>query len=104
MKRVHFVWMGLASAVLVAGAANATASSPSPGLVKGLDGGLYLPYKPAVVRETQQALEQKGLYAGKIDGVLDAATMRATADFQRSNGLQASGMPTPRTREALGTS
>ncbi len=101
MKRVHLVLIGLASAVLTAGAANATAASSRHDLVKGLDGSHYLPYKPTIVREAQQALEQKGLYSGKIDGILDTATMRATADFQRKNGLRASGVPTPRTRHAL---
>ena len=101
MKRVHFVLMSLASASLIAGAANAMATHPSHGMVKGIDGGHYLAYKPSVVRETQQALEKKGLYTGKVDGRLDAATMHAIADFQKQNGLRRSGVPTPHTRHAL---
>ena len=104
MKRFNVTLLSLASAVLMAGAANAAAMSTSHGLLKGLDGGHYLPYKPSVVRHTQQALEEKGLYSGKVDGILDTATMRATADFQRQHGLQTCGVPTPHTRHALGIS
>ena len=71
-------------------------------LVHGLDGGQYLPYKASTVRETQQKLEQKGLYKGDANGVMNRETMRATAEFQKENGLQASGVPSPRTREKLG--
>jgi len=97
--------LGLVSAAaLVAAATGALALPASHGLVKGIDGDSYLPYKTSIVRETQEALEHKGIYHGKVDGVLDADTMKATAELQKENGLAASGVPTPRTREALGVS
>jgi len=71
-------------------------------LVKGLDGGHYLPYRASLVRETQQKLEHQGLYTGEANGVLNSETMRATAEFQKQQGLDPSGVPTPRTREKLG--
>jgi hypothetical protein len=70
-------------------------------LVLGLDGGEYDPYSVTTVQQVQQALTSKGLYSGAISGVLDKATMEALAEFQKSNNLQACGVPTPRTREAL---
>jgi peptidoglycan hydrolase-like protein with peptidoglycan-binding domain len=96
MKRIRVTLTSFVTTALIAGAASAMAPQ-----VKGMDGGHYLPYKPAVVRETQQALEKKGLYSGKIDGRLDAATMHAIAAFQKQHGLQRSGVPTPHTRHAL---
>ena len=102
MKPMHVTLSSLVTASLIAGAASAMATHHGHGLVTGVDGGRYLAYKPSVVREMQQALEKKGLYAGKIDGRLDAATMHAIADFQKQNGLHGSGVPTPHTRHALG--
>jgi len=99
MKRT-FVPIAI-SAVLLAGAAGAATPAANGSLVKGLDGDVYLPYKPSVVRETQEKLESHGLYSGAIDGVLDHDTMRATAEFQKQNGLHVSGVPTPSTRRAL---
>jgi peptidoglycan hydrolase-like protein with peptidoglycan-binding domain len=88
------------AAALLLAAASASAARAS--LVNGLDGGEYPPYKASLVRETQQKLEQNGLYKGKKNGVLDSQTMRATAAFQKEKGLHVSGVPTPRTREQLG--
>jgi murein L,D-transpeptidase YcbB/YkuD len=104
MKRIYVTLTSFVTTALIAGAANAMATHHSQGWVKGVDGGHYLAYKPSVVRETQQALEKKGLYSGKIDGRLDAATMHAIADFQKHNGLNRSGVPTPHTRHALAIS
>ena len=101
MKRIYVTLTSLVTASLIAGAANAMPTHQSNGFVKGVDGGHYLAYKPSIVRETQQALENNGLYSGQIDGRLDAATMRAIADFQGQNRLQRSGVPTPHTRHAL---
>lgn len=70
-------------------------------LIRGLDGGEYDPYAPSTVQQVQQALQSQGLYDGPISGVLDEATMQAISEFQKSNGLQVCGVPTPRTREAL---
>lgn len=70
-------------------------------LMLGLDGGLYEPYRASVVRETQRELKREGFYDGPISGVVDEQTMKALGEFQRDNGLQASGVPTPLTREEL---
>jgi peptidoglycan hydrolase-like protein with peptidoglycan-binding domain len=103
MKRKHIGLLGFAAAALLAGATSASAATQGHGLMKGLDGGHYLAYKPSVVRKTQQELEHKGLYKGKIDGILGPETMHATAEFQKQNGLHVSGVPTPATRHKLAT-
>lgn len=100
MKRVAVTLAAFAAAFLLAGGA-AAAVPRDHGLIEGLDGGLYQPYKPSVVRRTQEALKQKGLYAGEVDGVFDEATMRAVGDYQAQHGIVASGVPTPETRKAL---
>jgi peptidoglycan hydrolase-like protein with peptidoglycan-binding domain len=99
MKRPVFTLVIFTACALHAGAAAAVTTSH--GMVKGFDGGLYLPYKPAIVRQTQQALEHRGLYPGPVNGILDETTMRATADFQKKNRIHVSGVPTPATRRAL---
>ena len=82
----------------------------SPGLarqkedmpIRGLDGELYEPYKLATIERTQRALQNRGLYSGPINGILDPPTMQAIYDFQKaSNHLQMCGVPTPRTRMML---
>ena len=80
-------------------------SAPGEGrpfkVVEGLDGATYLAYRPALVNKIQEALKAKGLYGGEVNGVLDQATMEAVAEFQKRHGLEACGVPTPRTRELL---
>jgi peptidoglycan hydrolase-like protein with peptidoglycan-binding domain len=70
-------------------------------LVKGLDGGTYEPYSPAIVQRVQKALKAAGLYQGEENGILDDGTMKAIGDFQEKNGLKVSGVPTPNTRKLL---
>lgn len=70
-------------------------------MVEGADGGRYENYYPSVVKNVQTALETEGLYDGPISGVLDEATSNALAEYQKTHNLRASGVPTPRTREAL---
>ena len=71
-------------------------------LIAGLDGWLYLPYKSITIRRTQQALADRGLYEGPVNGVLDLPTMRAIYTFQKvTHMLQPCGIPTPRTRRML---
>jgi hypothetical protein len=71
-------------------------------LIAGLDGWLYLPYKSITIRRTQQALVDRGLYEGPVNGVLDPPTMRAIYTFQKvTHMLQPCGIPTPRTRRML---
>jgi murein DD-endopeptidase MepM/ murein hydrolase activator NlpD len=50
----------------------------------------------------QVGLRQKGLYAGTVDGVLGASTIRAVRRLQRGAGLVVDGLPGPRTKTALG--
>ncbi len=70
-------------------------------MIQGLDGGTYENYYPSVVKNVQTALQAEGLYAGPISGVLDEATSNALGEYQKANNLRVSGVPTPRTREAL---
>lgn len=70
-------------------------------LLLGLDNGEYEPYRPAFVERVQRALIDKGFYDGPVMGKLDQATMEAVAAFQRENGVQASGVPSPETRRVL---
>lgn len=70
-------------------------------LVEGLDGGEYEAYKPSVIEKVQRALQEKELYEGEVDGRLDEATMQAIQSFQEQEGIQASGVPSPYTRQAL---
>jgi hypothetical protein len=71
-------------------------------LIAGLDGWLYLPYKSITIRRTQQALMDRGLYEGPVNGVLDPPTMKAIYAFQKvTHILQPCGVPTPRTRRML---
>ena len=71
-------------------------------LIAGMDGGLYEPYHQVTIEATQQALKNRGLYLGPVNGVLDAPTMQAIYEFQRStNSVQICGIPTPRTRHVL---
>ena len=70
-------------------------------MIQGLDGGTYENYYPSVVKNVQTALQSEGLYDGAISGMLDEATLNALGEYQKANDLGVSGVPTPRTREAL---
>ena len=73
-----------------------------PGLlISGLDGAMYAPYPSATIRRVQEALRERGAYAGPINGILDLPTMRSIYLFQEANNLQRCGVPTPRTRKML---
>jgi hypothetical protein len=43
------------------------------------------------VRQAQEQLREQGLYRGADDGVIGSGTRRAVAQFQRRNGLRATG-------------
>ena len=67
----------------------------------GFDGGLYEPYRPAVIEHVQKALRDRGLYGGPMNGILDRPTMKSIYAFQKANNLQRCGVPTPHTRKML---
>jgi peptidoglycan hydrolase-like protein with peptidoglycan-binding domain len=58
----------------------------------------------ADIREVQQVLIDKGFYHGRIDGVMGRETMDALMQFQRREGLEATGRIDERTTAALGIS
>ena len=70
-------------------------------MIRGVDEGTYENYYPSVVKKVQTALQAEGLYDGPISGVLDEATSNAVGEYQKTKNLHVSGVPTPRTREAL---
>lgn len=70
-------------------------------LIKGLDGGTYEPYSPALIEKVQSALNAEGLYQGQVNGALDEDTMNAIGEFQKRNQLTVSGVPSPNTRRSL---
>lgn len=47
--------------------------------------------KPATIRSIQQALDDRGLQAGPVDGVWGERTTAAIANLQRAHGMPASG-------------
>ena len=53
-------------------------------------------------RQIQQALKDKGHDPGEIDGIMGSKTRAALRDFQKANGLQASGTLDGETATALG--
>ena len=71
-------------------------------LIAGLDGGLYEPYRPAVIERVQKVLRERGLYTGPMNGILDLPTMKSIYAFQEAtDNLQRCGIPTPYTRKML---
>jgi putative chitinase len=54
------------------------------------------------VKRLQQALKDKGLYTGPIDGAFGPGTEAAVRAFQASKGLGADGVAGPVTKAALG--
>jgi peptidoglycan hydrolase-like protein with peptidoglycan-binding domain len=68
--------------------------SGSGGQAAGLDS--------STVRQLQQALKGKGHDPGPIDGMMGSQTEAALRDFQRAEGIDASGQPNARTLSALG--
>jgi hypothetical protein len=71
-------------------------------LIEGLDGNLYEAYARPVIEHVQKALNDRGLYNGPVNGVLDRPTMKSIFAFQNANyQLQHCGIPTPHTRKML---
>lgn len=99
---------GAVTLLLCAGPAVARQQPAEPGgaskevhLIEGVDGAPYEPYLPSVIEEVQSALKTAGLYSGEVNGILDEETMQAIAEYQKQNGIQVSGVPSPETRAAL---
>ena len=61
---------------------------------------LNISEKPTV-QEIQQALQNAGLYQGKIDGDLGPRTKKAIRDFQQQNALTVDGKVGPQTWSKL---
>jgi peptidoglycan hydrolase-like protein with peptidoglycan-binding domain len=53
-------------------------------------------------KEIEQALQDKGLEPGKVDGVIDSQTQSAISQFQRNNNLPATGTVDAQTAKQLG--
>ena len=69
--------------------------------IAGLDGAQYIPYHPVTIQRVQRALQERGLYTGPMNGILDWETMKSIYAFQEANKLQRCGVPTPHTRKML---
>ena len=61
----------------------------------------YLGSQGSEVRQIQQALKDRALYAGPLDGDFGGGTQAAVVSFQRKNRLVADGRVGPKTWEAL---
>jgi hypothetical protein len=90
-----------AIAVFVLTVAPALPLSAQHLFIVGLDGALYLRYRPATIQNVQKSLQERGLYNGPMNGVLDGPTMKSIYAFQEANNLQRCGVPTPNTRKML---
>jgi peptidoglycan hydrolase-like protein with peptidoglycan-binding domain len=77
-----------------------TAARPDPSRVGRQPGAGEL--DPAAIRLIQQALSQRGLDLGQVDGVWGDRTMDALREFQRSHGIEPLGEPDVHTLAALG--
>jgi lipid-binding SYLF domain-containing protein len=54
------------------------------------------------IRKAQQALKDKGLYNGPVDGSINAETQKALREFQQKNSLKVTGTLDHETMTALG--
>jgi len=54
------------------------------------------------IRNAQQALKDKGMYTGPVDGSMNADTRKALRDFQQKNNLKVTGTLDHETTAALG--
>ena len=59
------------------------------------------PFVKPTDQEVQQALQNAGVYNGKVDGVVGPRTKKAIRDFQTQNNLKADGRVGPQTWAAL---
>jgi peptidoglycan hydrolase-like protein with peptidoglycan-binding domain len=68
----------------------------------GMPGNQSANLSESQIRQVQQALDQKGFHAGRADGKLGPETKDALSQFQKKQGLQATGEPDDQTLAALG--
>jgi peptidoglycan hydrolase-like protein with peptidoglycan-binding domain len=61
------------------------------------------PLDNSQVRELQKILKGKGFDPGAVDGIIGPRTQQALRDFQKSEGLTATGNPDKGTLQALAT-
>lgn len=58
-------------------------------------------YNSGTVREVQQALKEKGIDAGPVDGIFGPKTQSAVREFQQKEGISATGRIDRQTLAAL---
>jgi peptidoglycan hydrolase-like protein with peptidoglycan-binding domain len=68
---------------------------------RSVTGGSMQGYDASVVRNVQQALQDKGFDVGSIDGVMGPRTEAALREFQQRQGLKGSGQLDQETLAAL---
>lgn len=56
------------------------------------------------VKAIQEALKERGLYSGSVDGIFGEGTKKAVKAFQKNNGLTQDGIAGPATLKKLGVS
>lgn len=61
-------------------------------------------YDKETIRKVEQALKDKNLFDGKVDGVIDAKTTEAIRRFQTDNGMTVTGKLDTSLIQALGVS
>jgi hypothetical protein len=102
MARAGLVAAGLGLSALIVGAAGAQIGATT---TRANPSALALPgpaAKAALYTRAQTRLKALGLYAGKINGKRDPATVAAIKRFQARQQLTVSGRLTPETLRALG--
>jgi hypothetical protein len=92
-----------ARGAVTAGEVTAGAAKKVGGAVKGLFGGSNDQGGDVERRKAaQQVLQAKGYYSGEIDGVIGPKTQSGLREFQRDEGLEATGNLNETTYEKLG--
>lgn len=76
-----------------------TTAAPSQGL--GGDRTSGTGYNSSTVREVQQALKDKGIEVGPVDGIFGPKTQSAVREFQQKEGISATGRIDRQTLAAL---
>lgn len=88
--------IGMAAQRLVIALQPLRLATPSRLLTVG-DGPQRTLVYEAIIKRAQAALTRRGLYRGPASGAFDAATRAGFVKFQRTAGLEPSGVPDPAT-------